>query len=85
MDNDMTEAQPSTHSLPSALDMIHALWRSKHTIILGTLACAVVAAAISLVLPKTFESRAILLAMPPPFHPAELPSKVQLVRVGEES
>jgi uncharacterized protein involved in exopolysaccharide biosynthesis len=45
-------------------DMIRALWQNRWVIVGGTVACAMVAAFVSLILPKTFESSTALILMP---------------------
>ncbi|MBE0556894.1 MAG: hypothetical protein IH628_06640, partial [Proteobacteria bacterium] len=46
------------------LDTIRTIWKNRWLIIGGTLVCALVAALVSLILPKTFESSAALILMP---------------------
>ncbi len=53
---------------------IAVLWKRRSQIILGTLLCAVVAAIISLIIPRKYESSTTLLVIPPKFQTELQPS-----------
>jgi len=53
--------------LEPLLRLVEIFWRGKSLIIGGTMACAVAAAIVALVLPETYEASAVLLLQPPPF------------------
>ncbi len=72
MDKDQKESIEGKIGPLSILELLNALWAGRKTVIGGTLACAIVAVIISLILPETYESSATILLVPPPFREAQV-------------
>ena len=49
------------------LKIVQALWKGKLLVLGGALVCALVSAAVALVLPETYEATVALLLLPPPY------------------
>jgi len=63
-------AEPLMSDVPRSLLALRILWNGRKVIAAASIICAVVAAAVSLVLPETFESSVSLLLFPPPYKEA---------------
>ncbi|MBN2308818.1 MAG: hypothetical protein JXR94_07610, partial [Candidatus Hydrogenedentes bacterium] len=67
MDNSTSNSSGAPSAAFTPWDVFLPIWTRKWWILAGMLLCAAVAAGVSLVMPETFESKATLVLMPPPF------------------